>query len=39
MELLDNNKLLYGTYYQSTLDVVVKNIEKTLNRLKNKSAE
>lgn len=39
MELLDSNKLLYGTYYQSTLDVVVKNIEKTLNRLKNKSAE
>ena len=33
IELLDDNKLLYGTYYQSTLDVVVKNIEKTLGKL------
>lgn len=34
IELLNESKLVYGTYYQSTLDVVVKNIEKTLNKLK-----
>lgn len=34
IKLLDDSKLIYGTYYQSTLDVVVKNIEKSLSKLK-----
>lgn len=36
IQLLNDNNLLYGTYYQSTLDVVVKNIEKTLEKLDKK---
>lgn len=36
INLLTKNNILFGTYYQSTLDVVVKNIEKTLSRIKNK---
>ena len=27
IELLDEHKIIYGTYYQTTLDVVVRNIE------------
>lgn len=36
IDLLTKNNILFGTYYQSTLDVVVSNIEKTLSRIKNK---
>ena len=34
IDLLTKNNILFGTYYQSTLDVVVSNIEKTLSRIK-----
>lgn len=34
IDLLTKNNILFGTYYQSTLDVVVSNIEKNLSRIK-----
>lgn len=34
LKLLDDNKIIYGTYYQKTINVVIQNIINNLNKYK-----